>query len=278
MCRKGPTAELSANGIGQSCTIDDATATKHGLRPIFVYSNVSDTAFESQSQVGQDQVILRLFNAHERNGGETERYFIDLASNDAIELSNTLHLEQNGWRGLCLEPNPIYWYGLAAHRKCLVLGTFVGGTEDGLEVDVSLDNGVFGGIVGDDFDNKPDGQKTREKRNLLTISSALKIANPPKIIDYLSLDVEGAESIVMENFPFDEHAIRFATVERPKKQLRELLERNGFRHVNLTLSSWGETIWYHPKHIALTTREVTEIVQNTSQKVFPFSWRGYPES
>ena len=59
------------------------------------------------AQVHQDEVIMDLI------GGETKKgYFIDLASNDAKELSNTLALERAGWDGLCIEPNPVYWYGL----------------------------------------------------------------------------------------------------------------------------------------------------------------------
>lgn len=56
------------------------------------------------AQVHQDEVIIDLI-------GETG-YFVDLASNDAKEFSNTLALERAGWDGLCIEPNPAYWYGL----------------------------------------------------------------------------------------------------------------------------------------------------------------------
>jgi len=193
------------------------TIPRNGLRPVFVFSKASQPSFKSYSQVGQDVLILKLVQKHVLSGGESGRYFIDLAANDAIELSNTFHLEQNGWQGLCLEPNPIYWYGLSAFRNCLVLGSFVGGTDDGTEVNVSLSNGVFGGIVGlskPNTENDLASKKMKiEKRNLLTISTALSIANPPKVIDYLSLDVEGAEHIVMENFPFHEYKVRFATVE-----------------------------------------------------------------
>ena len=56
-----------------------------------------------------------------------EKFFVDLASNDAVTSSNTLLLEQNNWRGLCIEPNPIYWYRLASYRTCSVIGAMVGG-------------------------------------------------------------------------------------------------------------------------------------------------------
>ena len=102
--------------------------TKGVLRPVFIYSNVAQPSLNSYSQVGQDLVIqeLHVMKEHELRSGRTEKYFIDLAVNDAIKWSNTLLFEQKGWGGLCIEPNPTYWYGLAAFRKCLILGSFVG--------------------------------------------------------------------------------------------------------------------------------------------------------
>lgn len=53
---------------------------------------------ESFAQVHQDDIVLDLLGP---NG-----YFIDLAANDAKDLTNTLALERHGWKGLCVEPNP----------------------------------------------------------------------------------------------------------------------------------------------------------------------------
>jgi hypothetical protein len=52
------------------------------------------------AQVHQDEIVVDLLG--------TQGYFIDLASNDAKQFSNTLALERNGlqWQGLCIEPNP----------------------------------------------------------------------------------------------------------------------------------------------------------------------------
>lgn len=79
-----------------------------GWHPIHVfYGEESGLDTKDQkwfAQVHQDEVIIDLIG---ENG-----YFIDLASNDAKEFSNTLALERAGWDGLCIEPNPAYWYGL----------------------------------------------------------------------------------------------------------------------------------------------------------------------
>lgn len=47
----------------------------------------------------------------------------------------------------------------------------------------------------------------------------------PQVIDYLSLDVEGAEYYVMQRFAFDRNKVRVLTVERPSQELVDLFYR-----------------------------------------------------
>jgi hypothetical protein len=55
--------------------------------------------------------------------------------------------------------------------------------------------------------------------------------NVPRRIDYLSLDVEGAEEFIMRVFPFKDYDISLLTVERVKPSLRGFLVDNGFKMV-----------------------------------------------
>lgn len=73
------------------------------------------------SQMRQDELVFSLL----RN--KTDGYFVDLAANDAIQLSNTYSLERDwGWNGVCIEPNPIYWYNLSTFRSCDTIAAVVG--------------------------------------------------------------------------------------------------------------------------------------------------------
>jgi hypothetical protein len=47
----------------------------------------------------------------------------------------------------------------------------------------------------------------------LLISDILKKYKAPKIIDYWSLDVEGAELPILESFPWNDHEVTLLTVE-----------------------------------------------------------------
>ncbi len=208
------------------------------------------------SQVKQDQIVYKLLG--KLDGG----YFVDLASNDATMLSNTYSLEAfHGWNGLCIEPNAKYWARLA-FRKCKVIGAIIGETR--MEEVVfnfgpkkssnviyhhqRFDGGVFGGIVDKNMDNKIDkvkeGQDNMVKRFTVPLEEIFQRNDAPKTIDYFSLDVEGAESIVMMDFPFQKYKFRILSIERPKHELKQRLESNDYVFLRET-GGFGETIWAH---------------------------------
>lgn len=227
---------------------DPTNPTSNGWHQINVFYGEKEGLFndaptsikpnqESYAQVGQDSIILDLLGP---NG-----YFIDLAANDALDLTNTLALERKGWTGLCVEPNSVYWYGLA-HRECTVVGALVAGTKPE-KVKVKF-RGVYGGIVGK-LDNRLANRKKEPDAPEVTrytapITEILHQYNVPKTIDYLSLDVEGSEYEIMKDFPFDKYTIRVMTVERPNKQLKQLLTENGYIYL-AEIATWGEYLWCH---------------------------------
>lgn len=192
------------------------------------------------SQHGQDVAVAKALG-YRRNG-----FYVDLASNDAVWASNTFTLEQHfGWNGICIEGNPIYWYRLG-HRRCHTVGAMVGGT-DGDDITVRLAKntvmGPYSGIVGKDFDNKRGSKDDNEHRYTVSLRTILRKFNAPTVIDYLSLDVEGAEMFIMKDFPFDEYKFLCMTVERPSEELQAILTRHGYQKA-MDIKR-GDTLWVH---------------------------------
>mmetsp|Transcript_23904 Transcript_23904/g.39539 ORF Transcript_23904/g.39539 Transcript_23904/m.39539 type:complete len:325 (-) Transcript_23904:41-1015(-) len=186
------------------------------------------------SQARQDEVVTTLLKG-KRNG-----YFVDLAANDATVLSNTYSLEKKfGWTGLCVEPNPVYWANLT-YRDCQVVAAVAG--NERMEEVYFRDAGDKSGMLG--FDNGYKFQKESRPRYTVTLTEILTRFNAPKNIDYLSLDVEGAEEFIMQHFPLKDYTISVMTVERPQESLRALFEKNGFKFIT-RLTKWGETLWAH---------------------------------
>lgn len=180
-------------------------------------------------QKGQDKWIIdTIFNY------KTKGYFVDLAATDGIKINNTLLLErQLNWNGICIEPNPYYFDKLKKNRICNVTDIVVDQTNDN-EINFRIDNGELGGIVDNDTDNNHEirGEELKKAKILKlktkTLEYVLDYFNAPKIIDYLSLDVEGAEERILSNFPFDKYTFLAMTIERPTPKLEKILFKNNY--------------------------------------------------
>ena len=192
------------------------------------------------SQAKQDQIVLGLLR-HKRDG-----FFVDLAANDAKLLSNTYALERSyGWNGVCIEPNPEYWFGHVRYRQCQLVAAIVG--DQRMDEIIFNYRGVYGGIKKAGMDNAPDRFDARGlplPAYTVPLQELLERTQTPRVIDYLSLDVEGAEYYVMQRFPFASYQIKIMTVERPNADLKRHLEAHGFQMM-AQITKWGETLWVH---------------------------------
>jgi hypothetical protein len=195
-------------------------------------ANLGRFGVGSHSQVGQDETVMRILD--NKRGG----YFVDLAANDAVELSNTLALETRlGWTGLCIEPDPKYHKGFRDRRCTLV--TAVAGKKDGEVVKFQFREGGFGGIVG--FDNTE--SSVTAAFHTVSLETIFDSLNVPSVVDYFSLDIEGAELYVMEKFPFHRYKFQVITVERPRR-LRVLLEQHEYVYV-MDHGWFGDELYIH---------------------------------
>lgn len=96
-----------------------------------------------------------------------------------------------------------------------------------------------------------DGQKRAstagfEDRKAVTIRFAdlLRAQRAPAVIDYLSLDVEGAEDAVMEEFPYESYRFLVMSIESPSQTLHANLSASGYTQIS-TCDMPGETIYVH---------------------------------
>jgi len=193
-------------------------------------------AGQLHSQVGQDWLVASLL------GCKRDGYFVDMAANDAIDLSNTLMLERDfGWQGICVEAGREYMDKLMK-RRCRYVQAVVG-SPSGTKVDF-VHRGFMSGIVGKDMDNHEGGKKHTTTLYTVSLADVLASSSAPSEIDYLSLDVEGAESLVMKDFPWNTYRFHVLTVERPKEDLVEALKKHGYKYVR-TNSDFNDETWVH---------------------------------
>ncbi len=216
------------------------------------------------SQKGQDHWVI-----HDIFNGKREGFFLEMGAADGINLSNTLVLERDfGWNGICIEPNPKFFKTLQQNRQCICQN--ICADDEAGEVSFIL-AAEYGGIIDTDTDNNQDVRAdalndAHEAGRIVTcqarpLADILDECGAPPVIDYFSLDVEGAEERVLRHFPFDRYTFLTLTIERPTPLLNQiLLEQNGYVFV---------------KNVRSDTFYVHESIANFDQiKKLPFQQTG----
>jgi FkbM family methyltransferase len=167
--------------------------------------------------------------------------FVDAGGSHPQEQSNTFLLEQNGWRGVAIEPSPRYnkEYESLRPNTVLVNCALVGQEYQGETIE-----GDFRHMVGGCTSSHKKIQTVEAK----TLSSILS-AHGIKHVDFLSLDVEGYEHEVLRGVSFNSVVIDLMCVEQHKvpdygnfKYMDEL----GYENVHQTYSDNGSPwhLWF----------------------------------
>ncbi len=153
---------------------------------------------EYKSQYGQDKwVIEEVFNY--LNGG----YFVDLAAGDGEFISNTYTLEKDyNWTGICIEPNSNSFEILKQNRNCICDNNVI--MEDGFELDfveyqkITTYEHLLSTVLGTSNNNTPIEKIV--KKTAISLNTLLDNYNAPDVIHYVSLDIEGSEIYVLQDF------------------------------------------------------------------------------
>jgi len=171
-----------------------------------------------QAQYGQPLALEELFEPLFKSDNKTKRFFIEAGAHDGIGGSNTLRFELNPlWSGLLVEPNPQSYELLRSRgRNAWTLPSCLS-TKPQPEI-VEFDSaGLLGGIINQDIEKKPGdggGSENREtlKMQCVPLYSVLLALDNPRV-DFMSLDIEGADMQVLKTIPYDKVDISVLMIE-----------------------------------------------------------------
>jgi FkbM family methyltransferase len=216
-----------------------------------------------QSQMGQDMFLNRWFFKNRRPG-----FFIDVGAFDGILGSNTSYFEKHlQWTGIAFEPNPSAFEVLRATRSCrLIQGCayhhdgqvpFLAlserkqhkGTESrpprsllSMVLDSSHGGAMLSGIP-EHMDQVQRAEWAQKAMNLNQILATVPchridtVLNElgVNIVDYLSIDVEGAELEVLRGIDFGRVQVNVIGVEHSDRfpEVYGLLTTSGFEYQGL---------------------------------------------
>ena len=195
------------------------------------------------SQLGQEIFVLATL------GLKTEGYFVEVGAADGIFLSNTYVLERDfRWQGICVEPARIWKNSLQGNRfcnldfRCVFSTTGKTSFKEASSPELST---IF------DLQNV-DAHAAHRKNGIcyevetVSLLDLLKQHNAPKKIDYISIDTEGSELEILENFDFSEYSVSIFTIEHNftgnRERIYNLMSNHGYRRVLERYSQFDD--WY----------------------------------
>ena len=215
-----------------------------------------------QSQMGQDMFLNRWFFNNEGPG-----FFIDVGAFDGILGSNTSYYEKHlHWTGIAFEPNPSAFEVLRTSRSCRVIQgcayhrdgqvPFLALSEKEQHentpspprslLSMVLASSHGGTMLSGIPEHMDQVQRTEWARGAMDLSQTLSTVPchridtvlddlGVKIVDYLSIDVEGAELEVLRGIDFGTVQVNVIGVEHSERfpAVYELLTTAGFEYQGL---------------------------------------------
>ncbi len=228
---------------------------------IIINIHIAGACDKFQSQQGQDAWVYSLYGASS-SLFQPPLTFVELGASDGHTFSNTFGLEKcAGWHGVCIEPTTTGFHALlqSGRDKCVKLqkavasssrpATLVGGSANISDFwETSGVGGTLWAGLEEHFDTKStiiSGLKDASSGAIKSSANAMQVTTVPLAdvlhsvtglpphVDYLSLDVEGAELEILETFPFSSRSFGVITVEHSwiegyREDIKAVLESNGY--------------------------------------------------
>ncbi len=166
--------------------------------------------------------------------------FLDIASNDPVSRSNTFFYERClGWTGVCVEANPYYYDLLRSKRTCPLVKRCI--SDKPIEVEFVYSRGE-GGIATTHKNKAMFPGKRVQKITCVRADDVLRRLRV-KNIDFMSLDVEGHELMVLKGIDWTVTKINVITVENRDAEIREFLEGKGYKILPMEKDEKGNVVY-----------------------------------
>lgn len=229
-------------------------------RSVYVYAllnekeknKVSKYLNSSKSQLGQDIFVISKTNKEKNN------FFVEFGATDGITNSNTFLLEKElNWKGILIEPAKIWHKNLFKNRKCII-DTRCIYTTSGKKMPflvVENDGKAEPGLStlkkyaqnGDWASNIRKNKSSEHFVETIDLNELLDFYNAPDFIEYMSIDTEGSEFEILNNFDFSIRKIYIITVEHnfhnsQRNKIFELLTSKGYERIFENISQFDD--WY----------------------------------
>jgi FkbM family methyltransferase len=177
-------------------------------------------------------------------GNRNAGFFVEVGANDPVEGSQTWHLEQIGWNGILVEPQPNLADRLRQARSAKVYAVACSSPQNSGSMLPLHIAGPFSSF-------NPALMVPGVRPNaaievpVRTLDAVLAEAAAPQPLDFLSVDVEGHEIDVLSGFDFARWRPRLILLEDHVVDLTKhrYMENAGYKLIRRT----GLNGWYVPR-------------------------------
>lgn len=222
---------------------------------------------EYRSQIGQDYLLNRWFFKDHRGG-----VFVDVGAYDGVAGSNSYFFEKSlGWKGIAVEPQPQAYRKLIKSRRCKAINACAYDSVGSIEfrqlvipdepkrdhlcnarlppmLALRLSGVHNGEQLSGITSHFTDAHSTRMDATLVDFQARYEThtvrcirltdvleENGLWVVDYLSIDVEGAELNVLNGLDLDRFHTNIISIERSARfrEVRDVLDRAGFEHAGV---------------------------------------------
>ena len=180
--------------------------------------------------------------------GIKNSYFLDIGAAYPVKFSNSYALQQRSWSGLLVEPNSSLLLTLESRRsKQVEIAPVAVSTRSGASQLVSygplssLVESAANDIYGSMRQRRLEQGSTEEitTQNFADLIATYSI---PQSIGYLSIDVEGLDFEILQQFPFDSIQVKAVTIEhnldlKLRASINKFMKKQGFKRVARRWSS-----------------------------------------
>ena len=206
---------------------------------------ISKMNIKGTSQFYQDLFVTYALKNKE-NG-----FFVEFGACDGVHLSHTYLLEKKlNWKGILSEPAKIWHEELKRNRNCKInidcISPF-SGEKVGFSETIRPELSTINTHLKNDLHSSRRIVNLNYEVNTLSLNDLLSLNDAPTEIDLISIDTEGTELEIIEQFDFDRYQTKIIIIEHNydktrKVRLKKIFENQNFKLVFHNIS--GPDYWF----------------------------------
>lgn len=199
------------------------------------------------SQCGQDRFLSENWFKNKKEG-----VFVEVGAHNGIAYSNTKFFEEQGWKGICIEPIPEVFEELKKNRSCICIqGCISDHSGEDVFLKVEGEPEMLSGLLSKYdprhlqrvFAEATNRSYGKEPQRIITkcyiLNDVLK-QNNFFHVDFLTIDTEGGELDILKTIDFEQFDIDFIDVENcfGEPEIKNFLVSKGYEF--LTNTGWDD--------------------------------------